>query len=319
MKGGAGPSYPRYQGSPSWERYRRLLEERFDLPIHREPTETWRMVGGHEVHLDEWHPNGPAQGTVILVHGGGGNGRILAPFGDFIASLGWLALAPDLPGYGLTKPADGFRWEYGEWPAVVAEMAEEAPGPVVLMGLSVGGMTAAFAAEASRNVAGVIATTLLDMGDPSVFIRAARWRWLGAASLVGFRLMPWLIDRIALPLRLAAPLKAMTADAPMRKYFGTDPLLGRKRVSSRFFRTMHARKVDELDLGCPLLLVHPGADAWTPTAVSRQAFQRVKGPKEFVELTNGSHLPAERPAIDELHREVQRFLAGVVGAGGREE
>ncbi len=141
----------------------------------------------------------------------------------------------------------------------------------------------------------------------------------GAASLVGYRLMPWLIDRIALPLRLAAPLKAMTADEPMRKYFATDPLLGRMRVASRFFRTMHARKAGELDLGCPLLLVHPGADAWTPTAVSRQAFQRVKGPKAFVELTNGSHLPAERSAIDELQREVQRFLAGVVGAGGREE
>ena len=276
------------------------------------------MVRGHQVHLDEWYPQGPVQGTVILVHGAGGNGRVLAPFGDFLASLGWLALAPDLPGYGLTQPAAGFRWEYGEWPAVVARMADEAEAPVVLMGLSVGGMTAAFAAEASRNVAGVVATTLLDMGDPSAFIRAARWRWLGAASLVGFRLMPWVIDRIALPLRLAAPLKAMTADEPMQRYFATDPLLGGMRVASRFFRTLHSRKATELDLGCPFLLVHPGADAWTPTAVSRPAFQRVKGPKEFVELTNGSHLPVERPAIDELQHEVQRFLTGILRARGRE-
>ena len=90
------------------------------------------------------------------------------------------------------------------------------------------------------------------------------------------------------------------------------------RVASRFFRTLHSRKATELDLGCPFLLVHPGADAWTPTAVSRPAFQRVKGPKEFVELTNGSHLPVERPAIDELQHEVQRFLTGILRARGRE-
>jgi pimeloyl-ACP methyl ester carboxylesterase len=296
-----------YENSPSWQRYRALLDERFGLRIERQPVETWRRLRGHMVHVDEWLPEAP-KGTLILVHGGGGHGRILAPCADIAASLGWRALAPDLPGYGLTRPAPGFRWEYDEWPAVVAALADETAGPVVLMGLSVGGMTAVFAAEQARQVQGVIATTLIDMGDPAIFVRAARWHWLGAASLLGFRLAPWVADRVALPLRLVAPMHAMSSDPAMRDYFVQDELLGGRRVPARFFRTMHERKAGTLSPRCPLLVAHPGADAWTPAALSRPAFDRVQGEKEFVELTNGSHLPAERPAVDELKANVARFL-----------
>jgi hypothetical protein len=54
--------------------------------------------------------------------------------------------------------------------------------------------------------------------------------------------------------------------------------------------------------------VHPGADDWTPTAMSRIAFDKVTGPKQFVELTNGAHAPLERPAYDELNKAILRFL-----------
>ena len=296
-----------YETSPSWLRYKALLETRFDICIAHKPVETWRQIRGHVIHVDDWQP-ASRKGTLILVHGGGGNGRILAPIGDIAASLGWRALAPDLPGYGLTRPAAHFRWDYDEWPAVVAALADETPGPVVLMGLSVGGMTAVFAAEAARHVRGVIATTLIDMGDPGIFMRAARWRALGAASVLGFHLAPWIADRIALPLRLAAPMHAMSSDPEMQAYFTHDERLGAMRVPARFFRTMHARKAPTLKPRCPVLLVHPGADAWTPTALSRPAFARIEGEKEMVELTNGSHLPAEQPARDELRTHIESFL-----------
>jgi pimeloyl-ACP methyl ester carboxylesterase len=104
-------------------------------------------------------------------------------------------------------------------------------------------------------------------------------------------------------------MHAMSSDPRMQDYFMHDAMLGSMRVPARFFRTMHARKAPTLAPRCPLLLVHPGADAWTPTALSRAAFEKVRGEKEFVELTNGSHLPAEHPAIDELRAHVERFLS----------
>jgi len=300
-----------YANAPSWHRYRQLLLDTFGIPIRHVPIERCETVLGHDVHLDEWHSEGRSRGTLILVHGGGGNGRILAPLADFAAGLGWRALAPDLPGYGLTRPRADFRWDYGEWPAVVAALADDCQGPVVLMGLSVGGMTAALAAQAARGVQGVIATTLLDMSDPATFVRAAKWRWLGKASLLGFRWMPSIVDRLRFPLRLVAPLDRMSSHPAMVEYFENDPLLGRLRVPSRFFRTMHTLHVPRLEPRCPLLLVHPGADAWTPTAMSRPAFDRVLGDKRLRELSNGSHLPAELPARLELEQEMRDFLVAV--------
>lgn len=297
-----------YSQLPSWHKYKALVARRFGISIVREPKESSMPIRGHVIHLDTWEPDAPPLGTIVLVHGGGGHGRILAPLGDAIAALGWRAVAPDLPGYGLSTPAPGFRWQYEEWPAVVAEVADRASGPVVLFGLSVGGLTAALAATRARSVAGVIATTLLDMGDRATFVRSARWKWLGHASILGFRAMPAILDRVALPLWLAAPLDKMSRDEEVAEYFRRDPLLGRLKVPTSFFRTLHACKVGALTLPCPLLLVHPGADDWTPTALSRAVFDRIRTPKAFRELSNGSHLPLEQPAYSELRAEVEGWL-----------
>ncbi|MFN3834721.1 MAG: alpha/beta hydrolase [Glycocaulis sp.] len=306
-----------YDNSHSWARYRAILETRFGIVMERSPVETWRQIGGHDLHIDHWEPEGEVRGTMILVHGAGGNGRVLAPLADLVAGLGWRVLAPDLPGYGLTRPAPGYRGDYDVWPGIVAQLAGEIAGPVVLTGLSAGGMTAVFAAGIARKTDGVIVTTLLDAGDPDLFVRAARWAWLARISLVSFRLMPWLIDRLSMPLRLIAPMRLMSSDVQMNDFFARDRLLGGLWVRLRFFRTLHQRKAKHLAPGCPLLLVHPGADAWTPTELSLRVYERIEGPKEFVELSNGSHLPLERPAFDELQASISRFLDGPpAGEGG---
>lgn len=310
--------FPTYADLPSWLRYRALLAERFDLTIETEPEELSIDVRGHRLHVDRWTAaagqGDPAKGTVVLVHGAGGHGRILAPLGDFITTLGWDALAPDLPGYGLSRPASDFDWDYAEWPAVVAELARGCTGPVVLLGMSVGGPTAVHASLQEPQVAGVIATTLLDMSDAASFRAAARWRWLAAASLLGFGVIPGVVDRISLPLRWAAPMRAMTTDAALGRFFASDPLLGGLRIPAKLYRTMHQHRQTSLRMHCPLLVVHPGTDSWTPTNLSRPTFDRVEGRKRFRELTNGSHLPAEQPARQELMGEVATFLREIESA-----
>ena len=323
----AESALPCYRGSPSWIRYRRLLAEQFDLHVASEPVEVGITVRGHCLHVDHWPARDAAprpadalitqaKGTVLLVHGAGGHGRILAPLGEFVATLGWQALAPDLPGYGLTRAAPHFRWDYAEWPAVVAELASQCDGPVVLLGMSVGGLTAVYAAQQAPNVSGVIATTLLDMNDRDSFLRAARWRWFARLSLVGFRLMPTAVDRISLPLCWVAPMRAMSSDARLGDYFASDALLGKRHVPARMYRTMHMHRTDAIHMRCPLLLVHPGADSWTPTALSRSTFERMHGDKRFRELSNGSHMPAEVPARDELQETIADFLAAISSVHG---
>lgn len=295
----------------SWRTYRRVVAEEFGLPLLVEPAETYQSIRSHQVRIDEWSGGADSKGTVILVHGGGGNARILAPLAEPIARHGWRVLAPDLPGFGLTEPSPEFDWDYAEWPAVVAALADAQSGPVVLFGLSMGGLTAVFAAQRSDRVAGVIATTLLDLSDPALFALAARWKWMGRLSSAAMSAAPRLFDRIPLRLSLATPLGAMSSSKRMQKYFTNDPLIGGSWKPARFFRTVHDHPAAALRLDCPLLLAHPGADRWTPTALSVAVYDRIDARKTFVELSNGSHLPLEQPAFRELTQHVEEFLDAV--------
>ena len=133
-----------FSNSPSWTNYRAILAEEFGIVLTTEPEEYYRVIRGHNVRIDHWAPSGMAKGTLILVHGAGGNGRILAPLAEPMAQRGWKVLAPDLPGFGLTRPEPGYTGEYAEWPAVISAIADGEPGPTVLMGLSMGGLTASW-------------------------------------------------------------------------------------------------------------------------------------------------------------------------------
>ncbi len=293
----------------SWTSYRDILREEFAISFPIEPTEHWQEIRGHSIRYDLWEHDWPSVGTVILVHGGGGSGRILAPAALPALQAGWRVIAPDLPGYGLSIPAQGFNGDYSEWPKIITEIADGNTGPVVLLGMSLGGLTAVFAAQLARSVDGVIATTLVDPSDPTTFDHVARWPWLGRLCRFAMRWMPGLLDRISMPLALATPLRAMTGSKRLQEYFVRDPLLGGNWMTSRFFRLIHQRQLESVGLNCPLLLIHPGSDEWTPTEMSMPVFERLKTDKTLIELSNGTHLPLERPAFDEFNQGVGEFLA----------
>lgn len=302
----------KYDRTQSWIEYRDILRGRFGFDLSIEPTETMTSIRGHSLHIDVWEPASPAKGTIIIIHGAGGNGRIVGAISSFVTEQGWRVIAPDLPGYGLTIPSCNFDWDYAEWPAVLAELIDATDGKVVLFGTSLGGFTALAAAQAAKShVDGVIVTTLLDMSIPKVFQATARWLWLGRVSLLAFRLFPWFIDRIVLPLWLIAPLNAMSADTKMQTYFKNDALIGRLWVPLRFFRTLTAFKVDNLDLPCSLLVVHPGNDRWTAPALSSLTFDRINTEKEFLVLSCGSHLPAEPKALMEMKCAISSYLSKI--------
>ena len=298
-----------YELSASWINYRELLASEAGVRIAHEPSEERLIIRGHHVHLDVWTPSGLARGTIILVHGGGGNGRVLAPFADALATRGWRVLAPDLPGFGLTEWGPDARPDYREWPAIIAELADAQDAPCGLAGFSVGGMTAVFAAQQARRRLPVVATTLLDVSNPTLFRRAARWPLVGSLSLLGFRIMPAITDALRLPLAIAAPLAKMSALPGLTRYFRTDSLLGRKRVSIRFFRTLHQYVSDHAHRQVPVLLAHPGQDAWTPAQwsldwLANSGLQET----ESVVTTTGSHLPVEPESFGTIVAEADRFF-----------
>ena len=55
------------------------------------------MWNGNQVHLDVYS-NDHAPAKIILIHGVGGNGRVLSFIGAPLYSMGYEVIAPDLPG-----------------------------------------------------------------------------------------------------------------------------------------------------------------------------------------------------------------------------
>jgi alpha-beta hydrolase superfamily lysophospholipase len=75
------------------------------------PEESWWNWHGIDVHVDRLS-NPEARAVVVLLHGGGGNGRVVMLLGPLLCSLGVEVVAPDLPGYGLTERPAGLVPKY---------------------------------------------------------------------------------------------------------------------------------------------------------------------------------------------------------------
>lgn len=70
---------------------------------------------------------------------------------------------------------------------------------------------------------------------------------------------------------------------------------------------------------CPVWLVHPGADRWTPLSLSRAFFDRIAAPKRLIVLDAAGHFPVETPGIHQLANAFaeihERLVSGPVSAG----
>ncbi|MDB4989256.1 MAG: hypothetical protein JWN04_4434 [Myxococcaceae bacterium] len=299
-----------YRHDPSAQAYAALLGARFAIATPPPAQERFQAVCGHDVHIDEYQPVGPARGTIILVHGGGGHGRLLSPFVAPVLAQGFRVCAPDLPGYGLTRL--GKAAHYDHWSAVVAALAEQASshGPVFLFGLSVGGVTALRAAQRTNAVRGVMCTTLIDLRNPDSFDLSGHSRRLGRVTRWLFRSLGGLLDWLRVPLYLLAPLAKMSSDRDVTRLLRNDPLIGKRWVSLGLVRSFHqyAPPRDDYHLPCPLLLVHPGSDLWTPVSMSMPVFDAIPSEKQLVILSNGAHAPLESPAYGELCAQLKAFL-----------
>jgi alpha-beta hydrolase superfamily lysophospholipase len=313
------PTYDR--DARAWRAYQPHLPPDLRLDDDADlPAESWWAWRGHDVHLDRFAVPG-AETTVILLHGGGGYGRLLAPFGLALQRRGHEVVLPDLPGYGLTRVPAGRVPRFADWIACAADLVqrERVDGRrVVLAGMSMGGMLAVQAASlaAPGAVDGVLATCLLDPSDPEVR------RGAGRVALPAAVLRAPLADRVRVPVRLVAPVDRMSSLDAINRLCARDPQGGGRRVPLGFLRSWmtSAPPVEpEAFDRCPVVLAHPLADRWTPVSWSRRVLDRIAAPTRFVGLERCEHWPLESPGRDVLLEELERLAARRVDAGHERE
>ncbi|MGM0431306.1 MAG: alpha/beta hydrolase, partial [Spirochaetota bacterium] len=59
---------------------------------------------------------------------------------------------------------------------------------------------------------------------------------------------------------------------------------------------------------CPVLMLHPEDDRWTPVEISRLFFDRLRVEKSLILLEGAGHFPIETPGLRQLEVETLSFV-----------
>jgi alpha-beta hydrolase superfamily lysophospholipase len=268
-------------------------------------SEEWLRVGGFDVHLDiQGKHDSPA--TLVVLHGGGGNGRLLAPVGKLAAAAGFRAIAPDLPGYGLTVVPRKRSLVYDDWRNVAAAVVEHAARDtdrVIVIGMSMGGMLAYDSAARTRIPSAVIATCLMDPSLREARRQMVRWPLMVKPTEVLMR-FPMAFDRIPIKMTLASNMRAIANDLRIAQSIISDRRSGGGWMPGSWIRTFLSSspevRPEDFDV-CPVTLAHPAADRWTDLSVSRPFLERInRVTTSLVMLEKAGHFPVEEPGRHQL-------------------
>jgi pimeloyl-ACP methyl ester carboxylesterase len=251
--------------------------------------------------------------TAVLVHGNGGHAHWWAPLVPALVP-GWRLVAPDLRGHGESDWPETPEYGLGDLADDLAAVrAALAPGPVALVGHSMGGRIAL--AYAARAPSGLRGFALLDSRLGAVdSALAARWRGRVTgrregrryggrdAALAAFRFVP---DEPGVAPEIVALLAehAVCERAPGAWTFRFDrAVLSLDGDGGGDLSALLAA------LGCPVLLA-AGATSWVLDAAER-ARLAAACPGTAIEIfPGGHHFLVARPA--EVGAALRRFLDGL--------
>lgn len=290
---------------PHVNRYRRWTPDGFAEPLVAPSSEWVAIAGGTTLHVHCHPAPGEPTATVLILHGGGGHGRMLASIGVLAQQLGAEAFAPDLPGYGHTVVPDRRAFRYDDWVAAVTELAVRVavPGrPLVILGASMGGRLALDAAHRLGEgvVTAVVPTCILDPRRRDAAAVVAKHELLVRAGRPLLRAGRRIIDRRLVPIRWLAPMDDIANDPALAQTCLTDPLGAAVSVPLGFLRSWldHDPGYEPATFrACPVVLAHPGDDRWTPLYVSTSFLDEMTVPTELVVLEGCGHFPVEAGAM----------------------
>lgn len=309
-----------YRKQQAWREIQAFLPQEYRIPPGEEPTEEWWNHAGHRIHLDTYrNPDAPVR--VILFHGVGTNGRQMSTIlGRPLAQRGFETIAIDMPTFGVTKVCGHGVVRYDDWVRIGADLITRErlkdKRPIVLYGLSAGGMETYHIAAVNKSVAGIIGMTFLDMQDPRTRLETAH-DWvsgrLGARATHVLGRTP--AKRVKVPMALVSKMSALVNDPQALQACLADKTSAGNSATVAFLDSylsyVPALQPEDFDV-CPVLLTQPAADRWTPRHLADSFLQRItRVPVEVVMLENAGHYPLEQPGLDQLVATVAAFCERV--------
>ncbi|WP_426447905.1 alpha/beta hydrolase [Paenibacillus sp. S-38] len=269
------------------------------------------------IHIDRM-PAADSSLKVILIHGAGGHGRLLAPYARMLQIHGYEAVAPDFPPYGLSDAESVRSLSYRHWLQILTSLIDRETDrdgkPVILLGVSIGGMLAYHAACMTDRVKGLIATTFVDTSNPKVRDQLAPNKLVSRVGKRSMDAFPLVFDPIRIPIHLVSRMESLTNNSELTALIMEDPQAAGIKIPVRFLRTFLDFKPliepEHFDR-CPVLLIHPEKDPMTPFSLSESFYRRLQGAKQCVLLEGAGHLPIEQPGLDQMKASILSFLGKI--------
>lgn len=309
-----------YADQEAWRDLQEFLPVRLRLSeANQMPTEGFWTWNTHQIHLDRY-PNPEAPARVLLHHGVGTNGRQMTLIlGRTLAERGWDVSSIDNLGYGMTKVAEGANYTYEDWVNMVldylAYMKSEDGRPIVLYGLSAGGMLTYHVAAAAPEgtLAGNVGITFLDQRLTQVRRDTAHDP---LTALIGPGVMRLLsktrLGDIKIPMTLASKMSALANNPGAMKVFLKDKTSAANAVPIRFLDSYlsYQPAVEPKEFAaCPVLLTQPAEDRWSPLQLSKPVLDAItKVPVETVLLDGAGHFPLEQPGLTQMQDAIDEFI-----------
>ncbi len=299
-----------YSDNKSWKEMQTLLPIKNRIDEILRPEEKYIEVNGMEIHIDEYENN--SKTTIVVLHGVGGNGRLVSFFAVPLARAGYNVICPDLPGYGFSKYKRSIS--YTDWIEVGSNIVktELSKGRnVFIIGLSAGGMLAYNVACKHQEISGLIFTNILDSREEEVRIYSAKNKFQAKYGIRLLNLLPHFIRNINIPIRLVTNMNGLVNNKEMLSVLLKDKVGAGSNVNVNFLLSMiNSTPIIEPDIfkKVPVLMVHPGNDLWTPVRISEIFFNRIASNKCKVILENAGHFPVEEPGLTQMEKAISNFL-----------
>ncbi|MFC9432134.1 alpha/beta hydrolase [Streptomyces sp. NPDC056987] len=283
------------------------------------PTSTWWQWRDTRIHVNRSvAPDAPVR--VMIIHGAGGHSQALWPLAAPDASDDLELIAPDLPMYGDTVTPDPAGVRYDDFVDLLCDLvrAERAadPRPILLFGLSMGGMLAYEVSARTRDVAAVLVTNLIDLSDTAMRATAIRYSWMGVTAPYVLPVVASVLGRLRLPARWFEDMDNMSNDPQLSRLCATDPRGGGIHMPLGFLSSIirYVHTPPQAYRGAPLTLAAPTADLWTPAELNIRFLQKIAGPTDLVMLENCGHFPVEEPGFRKLRATLINVVRSVAPA-----
>jgi pimeloyl-ACP methyl ester carboxylesterase len=280
---------------------------------------TVRFEGFEGIHLvaDVWGEGPP----VLLMHGGGQTRHAWGNTARALAENGWKAVSLDLRGHGESEWAMNGDYSFTAFGADCISVVDQLGGLPVLVGASLGGVSAILAEGASdRDVSsGLVLVDIVHRPNPAGVQRIQDFMRSG---LRGFATLEEAADAIAAyaphrPKRVnpAGLMKVLRLRRDGRWYWHWDPKfleMGRTEVPSHKYQPLF--EVALANIHVPTLLVRGQLSDVVSDEGARDLLAKVPTARE-VDITGAAHMVAgdqndafSAAVIDFLEREIRPTL-----------